>query len=52
MGRRSGTVLMWVLDQLLITPARVVAWVLDRHHDRKRHKEASRRQLRAGEERP
>ena len=41
---------MWLLDQILITPARVVAWVLDRHHDRRRHKEAMRRQLRAGKE--
>ena len=41
---------MWLLDQILITPARAVAWVLDRRHDRRRHREARRRQLRAGKE--
>ena len=42
--------LMWLLDQMIIAPARVWAWLLDRRHDRRRHREARRRQLRAGKE--
>lgn len=41
---------MWLIDQIIIAPARVWAWILDRRHDRRRHKEARRRQLRAGKE--
>lgn len=43
---------MWLLDQIIIAPARVWAWILDRRHEHRRHREARRRQLRAGKETP
>lgn len=43
---------MWLIDQIIIAPARAWAWILDRRHDRRRHREAMRRQLRAGKETP
>lgn len=43
---------MWILDQLIIGPARFWAWVVGRRHDRRRHREARRRQLRAGKDVP
>ena len=42
---------MWLVDQIITAPARAWAWILDRRHDRRRHREALRRQLRAGKER-
>ena len=50
---REDMTMMKIIDRILALPAYafvIVAHWLDQRHDRRRHKEARRRQLRAGKE--